>query len=207
MTQSEQVLQAEVNSLAKQIDHVKAVVSWQQDYARSSGFCEDFKPVELMEDAFRINQEEYARSGISVVREYGALPLMNGDRHKILQILINLMKNARQALPSSGNGIKRVVLGIRADGQDHVRFEVSDSGGGIPAENLERIFSLGFTTKPKGHGFGLHSGANSAKEMGGRLFATSEGAGLGSTFVLELPISLNSKQTAPVNTDPVMKQG
>jgi signal transduction histidine kinase len=84
---------------------------------------------------------------------------------------------------------KEIVLRVHREGENQIRFVVSDTGRGIPPANLERIFSMGFTTKPDGHGFGLHSGANSAHEMGGRLLAASEGPGRGATFVLELPIA------------------
>ena len=135
----------------------------------------------------QINQAAYQRHGIEVVREYAPVPTIMADRHKILQILINVLNNAKQALADSNASNRRVVLRLYRQGDDHVRFEVSDTGVGIPPENLDRIFSLGFTTKATGHGFGLHSGANSAKEMGGRLFVTSGGTGRGATFVLELP--------------------
>ena len=201
MAQTEQTLYSEVKSLSKQIDHVKSVVAWQQGYARSSGFYESLNLVELMEDAIQINQGGYERHAIEVVREYGSLPPITSDRHKILQILINLLANAKQALAASKAASKRVVLRIYARDDGQVCFEVSDTGVGIPPENLERIFSLGFTTKINGHGFGLHSGANSAKEMGGRLFATSKGTGCGSTFILELPVAAKTELPAPVKAE------
>jgi len=203
MAQTEQTLHSEVKSLNKQIDHVKSVVAWQQGYARSSGFYESLNPVELMEDAIQINQGGYERHAIEVVREYGDLPPITSDRHKILQILINLLANAKQALAASKAATKRVVLRIYISDDERVCFEVSDTGVGIPPENLERIFSLGFTTKVNGHGFGLHSGANSAKEIGGRLFATSRGTGCGSTFILELPLAPKSEPQTPVKTEPM----
>jgi signal transduction histidine kinase len=70
-----------------------------------------------------------------------------------------------------------------------VSIIVRDNGIGIPPENLIKIFNHGFTTKRDGHGFGLHSGANAAKEMGGSLTAESNGPGLGATFTLELPVA------------------
>jgi signal transduction histidine kinase len=70
-----------------------------------------------------------------------------------------------------------------------VKIVVKDNGVGIPSENLAKIFSHGFTTKKDGHGFGLHSGANAAREMGGSLVARSNGPGPGAEFTLELPMS------------------
>ena len=180
-------LQGEVKSLVKQIDHVKAIVALQQDYAKSSSFKENLDPVETMEDAVQINRVAYERHGIQIVREYDSPPPAFADRHKVLQILINVLSNAKYALAQAPADARRVVLRVCAAGEDRVRLEVSDTGAGIALENMERIFTLGFTTKADGHGFGLHSGANAAKEMGGRLFVQSEGLGRGATFVLELP--------------------
>ncbi len=187
MVMNEQTLTEETQSLAKQIDHVKAVIAWQQSHASGSSLTENLNPVELMEDALQINHHAYERHSIQVVRQYENPPLITADRHKVLQILINLLTNAKHALAASP--AKRVVLRLHPAGIDRVRFEISDTGVGIPPANLERIFSLGFTTRPDGHGFGLHSGANAAKEMHGRLFATSAGTGQGATFILELPIA------------------
>ncbi len=199
MEESKATLNNEVQSLHKQVDHIKAVIAWQQGYARSSGFYEVLNPEQLMEDALQINQAAYQRHGIEVLRQYAPLPPMTMDRHKIMQILINLLSNAKQALTDASVKTKRVIPRIRMHGEDWVRFEVSDTGIGITPENLERIFSAGFTTKVDGHGFGLHSGANSAMEMGGRLFALSEGAGCGATFILELPVAPQSQPAAATN--------
>lgn len=195
MVENEQTLNAEVKSLSKQIDHVKAVVAWQQDHARGSGFYESLNPLELMEDALQINQGGYEHHKIEVIREYDQVPAITTDRHKVLQILINLLGNAKQAVTAAGVTRKQVFLRIRTHG-DTLRFEVSDTGVGIAHENMERVFSLGFTTKPNGHGFGLHSGANGARELGGRLFAASDGTGCGATFVLEVPIGPKSERAA-----------
>lgn len=78
-----------------------------------------------------------------------------------------------------------------ANGDDKVRISVRDNGVGIPGANLNKIFNHGFTTRKKnGHGFGLHSGALAAREMGGQLTARSDGPGAGATFTLELPLKV-----------------
>ncbi|HEX5747505.1 MAG TPA: ATP-binding protein [Archangium sp.] len=68
-----------------------------------------------------------------------------------------------------------------------VRIQVHDNGMGIAPEMLTRIFQYGFTTREEGHGFGLHSSALAAQELGGSLTVHSEGPGHGATFTLELP--------------------
>jgi len=200
MVQTEKALQAEMKSLTKQIEHVKAVIAWQQGCARSSGLYESLNPVELMEDALQINLGGYERHGIEVVRRYDQIPVIMADRHKVLQILINLLSNAKQALAASAANPKQVILRVYLQGLERVRFEVTDNGVGIPAENLARIFSLGFTTKANGHGFGLHSGANSATEMGGCLMALSDGINCGATLVLELPVAAPAPATTTLAT-------
>ena len=197
MTENEHALSAEIQSLAKQIEHIKAVVIWQQGNAHGAEFYQSINPAELMEDALQINHAAYERHHIAVVRQFDSLPAITTDRHKVLQILINLLTNARQALKSSPLTTRRVTLRIYRPAADAVRFEVSDTGTGIAPQNLDRIFSLGFTTKLHGHGFGLHSGANSAKELGGRLGAVSEGTGRGATFILEIPLAPKSRPVPP----------
>lgn len=201
MADNRRNLQDEVKSLIKQIDHVKTIVALQQDYARSSSLTENLDPVEVMEDAVQINRAAYERHGINLVRQYETPPPVFADRHKVLQILINLLSNAKYALAAAAAEDRRVVLRIhRVDG-DRVRFEVADTGVGIAPENLERVFTLGFTTRAGGHGFGLHSGANAAKEMGGQLFVISKGLNEGATFILELPAASRPREIAKVATE------
>ena len=89
-----------------------------------------------------------------------------------------------------GGAEKRLVVRAQAT-EDRLRISIQDNGIGIPAENLARIFSFGFTTRKQGHGFGLHNGALAAKDLGGALTAQSAGPGQGALFVLELPLLTN----------------
>jgi signal transduction histidine kinase len=137
----------------------------------------------------QINAAAFIRHGIQVIREYAEVPVVAIDKHKALQILVNLMRNAKYAMEEQPRKKRRLVLRIEPLGRDHVRVSVRDNGVGIAQENLVRIFSHGFTTKRDGHGFGLHSCALAAKEMDGELYAQSDGPGTGATFILELPIA------------------
>lgn len=124
----------------------------------------------------------------SVERDFRPAPPVRVDKHKILQILTNLLRNAKHAVEDFGRPAGRIAVTIDADGE-RSRIAVTDNGVGIAPENLTRIFRHGFTTKKNGHGFGLHSGANAAKEMSGRLSVHSAGPGTGATFTLELPVA------------------
>ena len=180
----------EIASLKDNIDHIKGVVAMQQSYARRAGVLESVLAADLVEDAIRINSAGLARHEVRLDRDFEDVPPVVTDRHKVLQILVNLMSNAKYALEHAGAN-RHVVVTVRGNGATGVKIAVTDTGVGIPAENLNRMFQHGFTTKKDGHGFGLHSGALAAKELGGRLTAMSQGTGKGATFTLELPFKNN----------------
>jgi PAS domain S-box-containing protein len=186
----------EMESLRHNIDHIKEIVSMQQSYATVSGLKERVDPVALVEDSLRMNAGALTRHNVKLVREYEPVPHLNVDKHRVLQILVNLIRNAKYACDDSGREDKSVTLRMtRAEGC--LKIAVIDNGVGIPAENLTRIFNHGFTTRQGGHGFGLHSGALAAKELGGSLTVHSDGPGAGATFTLELPLdSAASEQKA-----------
>jgi len=178
----------ELELLRDHVGHIKAIVAAQQNYAKVSGLTEQIHLAGLVTDAFRIVQPSLERHEIRFEREFEEIPAVTLDKHKVLQILVNLFRNATQAIKENNNKPRVIRARIRRHGSGHVRIEVEDSGIGIARENLTRIFAHGFTTKRDGHGFGLHSGALDAKQMGGGLWAESDGPGLGATFVLELPM-------------------
>jgi PAS domain S-box-containing protein len=180
----------EMISVEKNIEHIKEIVAMQQNFAKVSGAYEKLSAVNLVEDALRINAAAFERHRVQVIREFDdATPLLCVDRHKALQILINLFSNAKYAMDAQAANDKRLAIQIAPVSADRVRIAVTDSGVGIPPENLVKIFTHGFTTKRDGHGFGLHSCANAAKEMGGSLVAHSDGPGKGARFILELPVA------------------
>jgi len=176
----------ELDLLVKNIEHIKDVVSMQQNYARVSGVKEIINVRELVEDGLRMNAGALARHRVEVIREFGDVPPINIDKHRVLQILVNLIRNAKYACDESGRAGRRLTVRV-ANGEGRIKITVADNGVGIPPENLTRIFNHGFTTRKDGHGFGLHSGALAAKEMGGSLAVHSDGIGRGATFTLELP--------------------
>jgi PAS domain S-box-containing protein len=182
-------LQDEVKKLVVNVEHIKEIVSAQQNYAGLSGVVEAIVLPELVEDALKIHSAAFARHGVTVLKEFEPLPSISTDKHKVLQIVVNLLHNAKYACDASTSPHKEVAVRLKATLANHVRIEIADNGVGIAPENLTRIFNHGFTTRKGGHGFGLHSGALSAKEMGGSLSVHSDGLGKGATFVLELPIT------------------
>ena len=184
----QKALLAEMQSLVANVDHIKEIVAMQQSYARVAGVVETVPSSELIEHALRLNAGSMERHGIEVVREFAEVPPIAVEKHKVIQVLVNLIRNAQHACEEGGRADKRIWLRIGPNGSDGVKISVADNGIGIPPENLTRIFGHGFTTRRDGHGWGLHSGALAARELGGSLRAESAGLGRGATFTLELPL-------------------
>jgi signal transduction histidine kinase len=185
----------EMDNLNRNLEHVKEIVGMQQSYAKLSGVLETLPAAELVQDALRMNLGAFERHGVTIIRQFENVPPVTVDKHKVLQVLVNLMRNAKYAMDEFGPPEKRLTVSVASRGAGKVAISVSDNGIGITSENLAQIFSHGFTTKRDGHGFGLNSGLRAARELGGNLTAFSEGTGKGATFCLELPTSKISSQT------------
>jgi signal transduction histidine kinase len=174
----------ELTSLREHIAHINAVVSRQQSLARGLLSATETMDLEaVIEDALRIGAIADAR--VSVVRQVEPVAVV-ADRHIVLQILINLLRNAREAVQAAGSAV--ITVRARKQDPDRVVVQVIDEGCGFAAEDLSKLFSHGFTTKRSGHGFGLHSSICAARAMGGDLTASSAGPGRGATFSLLLPV-------------------
>jgi PAS domain S-box-containing protein len=184
---------AELSELRNNVEHIKQIVAMQQSYAKRGGITDTVDVRVLAEDSLRMNEGAFSRHGVTIERDFAEVPLIEVDKHKVLQILVNVIRNAKYACSEAEGSEKRVIVRVRAT-RSEVIIAVIDTGVGIPRENLERIFSHGFTTRSEGHGFGLHSSALAAKELGGALRGESAGPGKGATFTLTLPLT---KRGAP----------
>jgi len=178
----------EVDGLSHNVKYIMEIVASQSAYASDPCVFEPTSPAELVEDALRVMARSYEVSGISAVCDVSATPRILVDRHKSLQILVNLLQNAECACRCKPAEERKVTISVGLGESNQVEFRVSDSGEGILPEHLGRVFSPGFTTWKDGHGFSLHSGGLAAKEMGGKLTVQSGGAGTGATFTLSLPV-------------------
>lgn len=176
-----------VKALNDSIEHINEIVAMQQGYAKASSLLETVAPQEVIEDALRMHGESLKRHGIRLVRDFAPVPAMTMDRHKILQILFNLLENAKYACLQAYSAESRVMVTLRPVPSGLIQISVADNGMGIAAENLTRMFAQGFSTRKGGHGFGLHSSVLAAQEMGGKLAVSSDGVGKGATFTLEIP--------------------
>lgn len=186
-------ISTELELVRRHIAHIKEIVTEQQSLAKSVGVLEKVPLATVVDDALALNADSFERHMIAVERRYGEVPVFPVDKHSVLQILVNLIQNAKDAVKAGvPPGQRRIELELIRTAEQTVRIRVADNGVGIAPENLTRIFQHGFTTRHDGHGFGLHSGALAARKLGGRLVASSPGPGSGAAFTLEIPIQKDS---------------
>jgi signal transduction histidine kinase len=183
----QQRLLEDMGAVGGHVEHIRAIVQMQQTYARPVLLEEECDLVQLIDDAVRIQMAALQRHGVSVRRELSPVPRLKVDKHKVLQILINLISNAKYALDPVPEGARNLLLRLEVEG-NVVRIQVVDEGVGIPPEVQKKLFSHGFTTRREGHGFGLHASALAAQLLGGRLMLESQGPGKGAVATLELPL-------------------
>ncbi|MGK0218613.1 MAG: signal transduction histidine kinase [Planctomycetota bacterium] len=178
-------LRQELSNLEKGVDHICDLIKSQQAYAIRSNLLETLNIEQVLEEAVRItNKASCIKDGVDIRVDVTDMPVVAADHHRVLEILVNLLQNGKQALIGSKTNAPAIVLSAALEGE-RVLITVSDNGPGIPAEIASQIFGLGFTTKPTGMGYGLHTAANAATEMDGKL-TVSDGHP-GAVFTLDIP--------------------
>ncbi len=180
-------LLSEIDVMQKNVDHIKEIVAMQQAYATMGGMLESVDAIDLMDDALRMNAGILSRNPVKLTKDYRPVPAVIAEKGKVLQILVNLIRNSKHACDETGRPDGELTLRVAPGEPGRVQLIVQDNGIGIPADNILKVFQHGFTTKADGHGFGIHSSANAAKEMRGSLTVHSEGLGHGAAFTLDLP--------------------
>jgi len=136
---------------------------------------------DLIEDAIKINMSNLDNFNIDIIKKLQDIADLHIDRHKILQVVINLISNATNALVDSDNNKNSIIISL-TEVDDVVSVEVKDTGVGILDEDMQKLFQYGFTKRKNGHGFGLHNSALIAKELNGSITVESEGLGKGASF-------------------------
>ena len=192
----------ELDSLGRNVEHIKTIVSMQQEHAGAALVIESVKLSPLVEDAIRIGQCTLSNSNVEISKHINIELEVEIDKHRVLQILVNLIRNAMHACEDHYHeGPKQIRITVSQSADEFFMIDVTDNGIGIEEGNLTSIFNHGFTTKESGKGFGLHSCANVAKELGGSLVAVSSGIGKGATFSLNLPVKAQSKSNTKLRSE------
>jgi signal transduction histidine kinase len=178
-------LQQEFDAISGHVRYLHQIIQAQQSFARVGGAQDEVNISELVETALTLKGQDL--NGAEITRDIGDLSIVQTDRYKLLQIIVNFIANACDAMVANGSTARRIAIRVRTVlGQ--LEIAVEDSGVGIAPELLPRVWEFGFTTKAHGHGFGLHSAAVAAQQLGGTVSAQSAGAGLGARFAVTIPI-------------------
>ena len=193
MRRDAELVQHEIEAINGHVQYLREIVQAQQSFARVGGTEEPVNVHELVEAALRLKSQEL--KGTSIIRDTAGLPEIWTDRYKLLQIIVNFVTNACDAMAANASGDRRMAVRARlADGQ--LEIAVEDTGVGISSEVMRRIWEFGFTTKAHGHGFGLHSSAVAAQQLGGAVHADSPGAGKGARFAVKIPVRVEPARRA-----------
>lgn len=187
----QELLTTELKKLSNNIQHIKDIIAKQQDISGSSNMEELVDISEVLDSALAIMGINFENHKIKFTKEYKKLHPVLVDKVKLIQIIINLIRNAKDALIESKTNERTLILRVTHSKKEFFCIQVIDNGMGVAPENQVRIFAYGFTTKAEGHGYGLHASAIAANEMGGALKMKSQGIGHGSTFSIELPYKQN----------------
>ncbi|MCP4220730.1 MAG: HAMP domain-containing protein [bacterium] len=197
----EEMLSDEQNTLVRhserlmlKISAIRDVILAQQSYASAGRSAEEVRLADIIEDTLCLQEGAIARHNMHVVKELHDVPPLYLQRVKLMQVVLNLFKNAKEAMVELPANEKIMTVSLYRE-KGHAYIKVKDSGCGIPAEHAKKIFSHGFTTKPDGHGFGLHSCANYMVEMGGKIMVKSDGEGRGAIFTLQFELPEKERET------------
>jgi signal transduction histidine kinase len=178
--------QSDVARLDETICHIRDVIAAQQTYTGQSEFRQEVDLSALVDEVLILNREQLVAYQIDVAVNLPPLPELQLNKSKVTQVLVNLVRNAIQAMHNQASGVRRLTISARTVDENGIEIEVRDTGCGFDDEVREKLFTHGFTTKSEGNGFGLHYCANAIQGAGGQITAESPGRGQGSTFRIRL---------------------
>lgn len=180
-------VQNELLDSKRHLDHISSIVAQQQEHAKAAKVIERVDLSEVIADGVTMSSSSLANHNIQIIRDFSDGMIVETDKHQVLQIIVNLIRNAKHACLESPNFPRRIGISASNTAGNSFCIAISDNGIGISPENIVKLFTYGFTTRQRGKGFGLHSCANVARELGGSIDVQSDGLGKGATFVLTLP--------------------
>jgi len=174
--------------LSEKVDLISEVIAAQQSYAGASIEADKASLDEMVNDALTLQSGSIERHDLKIKKELESIGSITAQRTQLIHILVNIFKNAKEAMVENEPDEKIIHIKTWQE-DDKAHLSISDNGHGIKEENIDKIFTQGFTTKNEGHGFGLHSSANYMQSMGGKIKVESNGKGKGATFTLVFPSS------------------
>ncbi len=190
LLEEQRAILKEMKGLVRNIRHMKQIIVSHQTMAKSAGQIEQISLAEVLSHAMELSFQPGDEKWITIRPDFQQVPTVLVDQHQLLQILVNLLRNAKQAMRQQTKDRHELKLSVKYQDDDEtsVVMTIQDSGIGIAPEHLSKMFTRGFTTKTDGNGIGLHSSIRAIQKMGGSMYVRSEGVGRGATFTLTFPV-------------------
>ena len=191
LIEEQRAILKEMKGLVRNIRHMKQIIASHQTMAKSAGQIEQVSLANVLSHAMELSFQPGDEKWIAMRLDYQQVPTVLVDQHQLLQILVNLLRNAKQAMRQQvvqDSHELKLSVKYQDDHEASVVITIQDSGIGIAPEHLSRMFTRGFTTKTDGNGIGLHSSSLAIQNMGGSMHVQSEGVGRGATFTLIFPV-------------------
>jgi signal transduction histidine kinase len=181
------------DKLNKHTDRIDDKISWvneiitaQQSYAGVSSVLQEVDLVNVIEDVLKVNSASLGKCNIEVIREYRSTPKALIQRVKLFHVLINILNNSKESILNASQENRKLLITLDQDLSGKY-LRISDNGCGTPADTLDKLFDYEYSAPSGSQGFGLYSCANYMQEMGGRIWAESEGEGKGTAYILYFP--------------------
>lgn len=179
----------EILHVMKQFEHIRDVVTLQMDIAGVSELRERVDISEIVDQAIHMIFTESDYKKICIKNNIIKNITFVTQKQKLLQVLINIIKNAKEAVIEKDSDNKEISISVsHEDDKSLLKIQIEDNGIGIKKNSIDSVFSMGFTTKSKGHGYGLHSSAIIVREIGGELSVDSKGENRGAVFTIKIPL-------------------
>jgi signal transduction histidine kinase len=190
LIEEQKTILKEMKGLVRNIRHMKQIIASHQAMAKSVGQVEQISLANVLSHAMELSFQPGDERWITIRPNYQQVPTVLVDQHQLLQILVNLLRNAKQSMLQQVQDSHDLNLSVKYQDDDEafVVMTIQDSGIGIAPEDLSKMFTRGFTTKTDGNGIGLHSSILAIQNMGGSMHVQSEGVGRGATFTLTFPV-------------------
>lgn len=190
--QNKMILDNEVNDLQQHYHIIKDILSAEDDVTGPKSISAPVFLAEVMDSSIQtvMTADSMLIKQITLNKDYRYTSSIMTNKTNLMQVFVNLLKNAKESVMELKEDMPRKInISIaRKKNLEKVELRIMDNGIGILPEHLPKIFTFGFTTKQKGHGFGLHNCALIAKQLGGTLEVESDGFCKGAIFILTLPI-------------------
>ncbi len=190
LLEEQQTVLKEIKGVVKNISHMKQIILSHQAMAKSAGKPEQIALGDIVSHAMELSFQPEDSKWLKVCRDDEDVPTVWADQHQLLQILVNLFRNAKQAMRQhvQDSHVLHLCTKLQHGDQEFVVLKIQDSGIGIAPEHVSKLFTRGFTTKKDGNGIGLHSSIAAMQDMGGTMHVHSDGIGTGATFTLTFPV-------------------